>query len=115
MVDNITFVNTTIDKEFFSGGINSEDKSMVPIAGYDDIRYNDGNNVVSLGEDTGIKDGCKMYNCTYYDGENKKSIQESGVYGTDRIHTLTSEEYNQYFKDRSTVLGGYADTTWFTE
>ena len=115
MVDNITFVNTTIDKEFFSGGINSKDKSMVPIAGYDDIRYNDGNNVVSLGEDTGIKDGCKMYNCTYYDGENKKSVQESGVNGADRIHTLTSEEYNQYFKDRSTVLGGYADTTWFTE
>lgn len=38
MVDNITFVNTTIDKRV-SGGINSKDKSMVPIAGYDDIRY----------------------------------------------------------------------------
>ena len=115
MVDNITFVNTTIDKEFFSGGINSEDKSMVPIAGYDDniIRYNKNKDEIGeLGEDTGIKDGCKMYNCTYDDG---KPVQESGVYGTDRIHTLTSEEYNQYFKDRSTVLGGYADTTWFTE
>ena len=53
-----------------------------------------------------------MYDCTYDDG---KPVQESGVYGADRIHTLTLEEYNQYFKDRSTVLGGYADTTWFTE
>ena len=115
MVDNITFVNTTIDKEFFSGGINSEDKSMVPIAGYDDniIRYNKNKDEIGeLGEDTGIKDGCKMYDCTYDDG---KSVQESGVYGADRIHTLTLEEYNRYFKDRSTVLGGYADTTWFTE
>ena len=115
MVDNITFVNTTIDKEFFSGGINSEDKSMVPIAGYDDniIRYNKNKDEIGeLGEDTGIKDGCKMYDCTYDDG---KPVQESGVYGADRIHTLTLEEYNRYFKDRSTVLGGYADTTWFTE
>lgn len=117
-VDNIAFINTTIDKEFFSGGINATDKSLVPLTGYDDIRYTDKDKgIVSLGEDTGIKDGCKMYNCTYDDktGNTAKPVQESNVYGADRIHTLTLQEYERYFKDRPTVLGDYADKAWFTE
>lgn len=43
-----------------------------------------------------------------YDGENKKSVQESGVNGAEIEYIRLPEEYNQYFKDRSTVLG-YAD------
>ena len=98
--DNMTFINSTIAPEFFSGGICSTDRALNPRP----------DNKVD--GDTGVQDGCKMYNCT--DG-NGKSVLDYEVYGIDQVFSLSEQDYNTYFKDRATVLGGYGDASWFTE
>lgn len=100
LYDNMTFINSTISPEFFSGGICASGTALRPRPG------------TPAEGDTGVQDGCKMYNCT--DG-NGKSVLDYEVYGIDYVFPLSEQDYNTYFKNRATILGGYGDASWFTE
>lgn len=102
--DNISYVHTTIDKRFFNGGICSTSKILNPRPD----SYVEG--------DTGLQDGCKVYDCTYIEfGANMGSIIDSGVYGVDYLFQISEDDYEMYFKDRKTILNQYSDVEWFNE
>ena len=100
--DNISYIHTTIDKRFISGGICSNTKLLNPRP----------QNPVE--GDIGLQDGCKVYNCLCVDeAGDKEELISCKVYGVDYLFEISFYDYETFFKERILILKDYQDVDWF--